>query len=64
MVLPLFLSAVGGADIATEGETSSNIEKEIIKTKEAVIQFFEPKPEFNCTLVSGASVETWLCQEK
>jgi len=64
MLLPLVFSAFVGADIATEGETSSNIEKEITKTKEAVIQFFEPKPDFNCTLVSGASVQTWLCQEK
>jgi len=40
MLLPMIFSAFVGADIATEGQTSEDIGKEITKTKEAVVEFF------------------------
>jgi len=64
MLLPMIFSAFVGADIATEGQTSEDIGKEITKTKEAVVEFFQPQPKLDCRRVIGATKETYLCQPK
>ena len=64
VVLSSVIGGFVGADIATKGESTNQIETSLIKAKDQVVEYFAEKPEMDCTIVEGATVETWLCQTK
>lgn len=70
VIVSSVLGGFVGADIATKGESTDKITNSLKSTKDEIVEFFTREDievlnsELECKLVGGATVKTYLCQEK